>query len=438
MGIPLDDALQRMADRIQSDDFQSAVTAIAIQREVGGNLAEVLDIVARTIRERGALRRQISALTAEGRLSAYILDRAADRRSLCFLVVRPRVHRAVHHHAAGHALVFVAVLAADRRLSVAVQRDQDRGLDAATVAPRCVFVAVALGDVRAALACRSRTTGVSSRRLKDMTTYEIAQSKEAQPMLKSFGERVIAPSASRSATRRVLRCPRPTAIASPSGWRKPGVPGGSMPTASSSRRSCCRARLVALSLSSGVVAGWSRLADALLALIAGVVGVLHAGHVAQLEGSSRKHQIVRELPDMLDMLTISVEAGMGFDSALREAGKNSQGPLAEEFGRVLQEVQSGASRKDALRAMAERVDVPELSAFVASIVQADMFGVSIAQVLRAQVGEMRLRRRQRAEEAAQRAPVKMVFPLVLCILPCTLIVILGPAAIRIGVVLLGM
>jgi tight adherence protein C len=153
--------------------------------------------------------------------------------------------------------------------------------------------------------------------------------------------------------------------------------------------------------------------------------------------ASRQKTIARELPDMLDMLTISVEAGMGFDSALAKLVKNSRGPLAEEFGRVLQEVQAGASRKEGLRHLAERIDVPELRSFVASIVQADMFGVSIASVLRTQATELRLRRRQRAEEDAQRAPVKMVFPLIFCILPATMIVILGPAVVRIAIVLLG-
>jgi tight adherence protein C len=139
--------------------------------------------------------------------------------------------------------------------------------------------------------------------------------------------------------------------------------------------------------------------------------------------------IRRALPDMLDMLTISVEAGLGFDQAIAKIVRNTSGPLAEQFGRMLQEVQAGVSRSDALRHLAQRTEVPELNGFIMAIVQADVFGISVSSVLRTQAAEMRLKRRQFAEEAAQKAPVKLVFPLVLCILPATLIVIMGPAVL---------
>ncbi|MDO8987425.1 MAG: type II secretion system F family protein, partial [Coriobacteriia bacterium] len=134
-------------------------------------------------------------------------------------------------------------------------------------------------------------------------------------------------------------------------------------------------------------------------------------------------------PDMLDMLTISVEAGLGFDQAMAKLVRNTTGPLSEEFGRVLQEVQAGVKRTDAMRRLAQRTEVPELNGFIMAIVQADVFGISVSGVLRSQATEMRIKRRQYAEEAAQKAPVKLVFPLVICILPATLIVILGPAII---------
>lgn len=149
-------------------------------------------------------------------------------------------------------------------------------------------------------------------------------------------------------------------------------------------------------------------------------------------GSKRRKQIRRSLPDMLDMITISVEAGLGFDAALAKMIKNGRGPLAQEFSVMLGEVQAGLSRRDALKNMSARADVPELTSFVLSIMQAEVFGVSVKDILRTQSRELRVKRRQRAEELAQKAPVKLVFPVVLCILPATLLVIAGPAIIAVS------
>jgi len=145
----------------------------------------------------------------------------------------------------------------------------------------------------------------------------------------------------------------------------------------------------------------------------------------------RSQTIQRELPDALDLLVISVESGLGFDAALAQVARNTQGPLAEEFFRVLQEMQLGTGRSDAMRALADRTDVTDLRGFVTAMVQADAFGIPIANVLRIQAREMRIRRSQRAEETAQKVPVKILFPLIFCILPALFIVILGPAAIQI-------
>ena len=145
----------------------------------------------------------------------------------------------------------------------------------------------------------------------------------------------------------------------------------------------------------------------------------------------RSQTIQRELPDALDLLVISVESGLGFDAALAQVARNTQGPLAEEFFRVLHEMQLGTGRSDAMRALADRTDVTDLRGFVTAMVQADAFGIPIANVLRIQAREMRIRRSQRAEETAQKVPVKILFPLIFCILPALFIVILGPAAIQI-------
>lgn len=146
---------------------------------------------------------------------------------------------------------------------------------------------------------------------------------------------------------------------------------------------------------------------------------------------NRSDRIRKDLPDALDLLTISVEAGLAFDAALSQVARNTEGPLAEEFFRVLQEMQIGMGRSDAMRALGERTDVEELRSFVTAMVQADSFGIPIANVLRVQANEMRVKRSQRAEETAQKVPVKILFPLIFCILPTLFIVVLGPAGITI-------
>jgi tight adherence protein C len=147
-------------------------------------------------------------------------------------------------------------------------------------------------------------------------------------------------------------------------------------------------------------------------------------------GYNRTEQLRTELPDAIDLLTISVEAGLAFDAALAQVAQNTEGPLGQEFFRVLQEMQIGTGRLDALRALSERTDLEELRVFVGAMVQADGFGIPVANVLRVQSREMRVKRRQRAEEKAQKVPVKILFPLILCIMPALFIVVLGPAAIQ--------
>ena len=146
---------------------------------------------------------------------------------------------------------------------------------------------------------------------------------------------------------------------------------------------------------------------------------------------NRSQRILKDLPDALDLLVISVESGLGFDAALSQVARNTHGPLAEEFFRVLQEMQLGTSRGEALRALGDRTDVTDLRGFISAMVQADAFGIPVANVLRIQAREMRIRRSQRAEEAAQKVPVKILFPLIFCILPVLFIAILGPAVIQI-------
>ncbi len=145
----------------------------------------------------------------------------------------------------------------------------------------------------------------------------------------------------------------------------------------------------------------------------------------------RKQAIVKKLPDALDLMTICVDAGLTFNAAMQKVDEKWDDALAKEFGRVIYEMQLGKSRRQALKDMVDRMDVPDVTSFIAAVLQADQLGVGIGKVLRIQSEQMRLKRRQRAEEKAQQAPVKMLFPMVFLIFPSIFIVLLGPAGFQI-------
>lgn len=146
--------------------------------------------------------------------------------------------------------------------------------------------------------------------------------------------------------------------------------------------------------------------------------------------AARKAEIQQDLPDVLDLLTVSVEAGLGFDAAIGKVVEKSRGALAQEFARLLQEIRVGRPRREALRELSDRLQVEDFSTFTATLIQADQLGVSIGKILRIQSETMRMRRRQRAEEAAMKAPVKILIPMVFFIFPVLLIVLLGPAILN--------
>lgn len=293
-----------------------------------------------------------------------------------------------------------------------------------------VFVAVGLVAYAVLTIFFSEDRAVR-RRMEKMSQYEQSEVKAAEPVLRPFSERVLAP-AGAAVTDTVQRF-------APAGYRErlkmrlsnAGNPRGIAPDRFIAMKVFAAVAALLFVVGVSVIRGASvstwLVAIALSALAFFVPDIWLSSRIG-----SRKKAVRRSLPDMLDMLTISVEAGLGFDQAISKLVRNNSGPLAEEFGRMLQEVQAGVDRPEALRRLAQRADVSELSSFITAILQAEVFGISVASVLRTQASEMRLKRRQYAEETAQKAPVKMVFPLILCILPATLIVILGPAIVSIG------
>lgn len=165
-----------------------------------------------------------------------------------------------------------------------------------------------------------------------------------------------------------------------------------------------------------------------------LVGILIAGagphHYLRLKAKKRSRQALRELPDILDLLTVSLEAGLGFDSALGKLISKKQGIISAEFQRCLEEIRLGKTRREALTGVKERLNFDEIRAMISGILQAEKLGIGMVHVMRVQSEEVRDQRKQRAEEAAMKAPIKMLFPLVLFIFPCLFIVLLGPVIVE--------
>jgi tight adherence protein C len=188
--------------------------------------------------------------------------------------------------------------------------------------------------------------------------------------------------------------------------------------------------LVLGALFGGAAAGPGGVLFAAIALAG--IGFIAPDFVISGKARSRKDRIRAELPDALDLMAVSVEAGMGFDGAIAKLTEHMHGPLADEFALTLGEIRIGESRQDALKKMADRTSTPELSSFVRSIIQADQLGISLGRILRVQATDSRLKRQAAAEEKAMKAPIKMLFPTVLFIFPAMFLVILGPAFLNLS------
>ena len=288
--------------------------------------------------------------------------------------------------------------------------------------------AVALGVWAASTTLESRSG--TKRSLRAMDDYEIADVRD-EKMKESIGTRVFAP-----VSRGILDLARRfTPVGYTETVKRKIVLAGSPPGYEVDRF------LILKVLGFASIILWIPLAITFLSghtlfailIVVFVWGVCFFGPDIILDGriTRRRDEIERRLPDTLDLLVISVEAGLGFEQALERTSTAVPGPLSEESRRMLQETRMGASRADALRALDERTQVDDLRTFILAMLQADAFGVSIARILRSQADEIRIRRRQHAQEQSQKAPIKMLFPLAVCIFPAVFVIVLLPAVIQI-------
>lgn len=242
---------------------------------------------------------------------------------------------------------------------------------------------------------------------------------------KSFFDRIVKPLAGKFANLLSKRSKTDVAAQAKKELAQAGNPGNLSPSEFNALKIMVMLAFPGLTFLLGLL---FRVKPAVLVLFSGVVFViafLGPRIYLQRKIGGRKHAIVRSLPDCLDLLTVSVEAGLGFDQAMGKVVQKFKGALSEELAIVLQEMQMGKPRREALKSVAQKMEVDDLSAFISALVQADQLGVSVAKVLRVQSAQARLRRRQRAEAQAMQAPVKMLFPMVGCIFPTIMIVIFG-------------
>ena len=294
----------------------------------------------------------------------------------------------------------------------------------AAIAILLIFVGLAGGSPVDPV--QARLTQLGTMQAKNLEELELQQpfiERTLRPLAQRFSgatSRVASTSFTADRPRSASRSPAtPATCASPTGWAS----RRSAPSSAACSSSCCSSSSAFMGL------------PPILRLAMIPIGLAFGYTIPEfwLGGRVRKRQkaILLMIPDALDLLTISVRAGLGFDGALGKVVEKLKGPLTEEFRRALAEIRVGKARRDALRDIVPRTEVPALTNFIGAIIQAEQLGVSISKVLQVQSEQLRIERRQRAEEMAAKAPIKMLFPLVGCIFPSLFIVILGPAIILI-------
>ncbi len=302
--------------------------------------------------------------------------------------------------------------------------------------PSTVLLIVGIGGVFVSLTIALTVIGVTTqerksvgRSLAALQALTSAPDEMTKELDKPFHERVVEPFLARfivlgrrftpaDKTQRINH--RLDVAGNPPGWSVDRVAGLKL---------VGFAVMLPLSIVATMLLGLSSVVMVFVCVGVSMLGFMAPDYYIFQKGRERSDQMQKDLPDALDLLTISVEAGLAFDSALSRVAKSTEGPLAAEFARVLQEMNIGMGRAEAMRALGDRTHIPELKSFVTAMVQADAFGIPIGQVLRVQSSEMRVKRRQRAEEKAQKVPVKILFPLIFFILPTLFIVVMGPGVI---------
>jgi len=294
-----------------------------------------------------------------------------------------------------------------------------------------VAVLVGVAIIAIVIALGSRKPGDSlSARLAEYSMRETPATLEEIELSMPFSERVLAPTVRRAAGFMARLTPEQTLESTRHKLDLAGNPNNWTPSEFFGVRAVACAALgglIFLVLSLANVDWLQRLGiTVVFALLGFMLPALWLGQKIR----SRKDSVIRSLPDALDLLTICVEAGLGFDQAMQKVAEKWDDELSRAFARVLHEIRLGKTRREALRDLANRLDLSDVTSFVAAVIQAEQLGVSIAKVLRIQADQMRIRRRQRAEEKAHQAPVKMLFPMVFLIFPAIWIVLLGPALLQ--------
>jgi tight adherence protein C len=287
---------------------------------------------------------------------------------------------------------------------------------------------VILGSWSASTAMASRAT--TRRSMEAMSTYETVNVRD-QEMMESISDRVLVPIG--RATADLVRKVTPRGYVE--NVRHKIVLAGNPPGYEVDRFLTWKVVGAASGILWVPLTLWFLTGHPLIALIfligAWVLSFMAPDIMLNDRINRRREEIARSLSDTLDLLVISVEAGLGFEQALDRTADTVPGPLSQEIRRMLQETRMGASRADALRALDQRTEVEDLKAFIVAMLQADAFGVSVSRILRTQADEIRARRRSAAQEKAQKAPIKMLFPLVICIFPAIFVVLLVPALIQV-------